>query len=83
MALLSDFGGFNDGVLIIPGTFMGIYAAICYQAELLRLTPINIKPGKMKNINLKRPLSSVLDSDEISEITNEVGKNSLVRTACL
>ena len=46
MELLADSGGFNDGVLIFPSAFMGVYAALVFQAELLKLIPIKDDPGK-------------------------------------
>ena len=83
MELLADFGGFNDGILIIPGFLMGMYTAIVYQAELLNLIPIKLQPGKMKAV--KEKLASnvkELHPLEISEIMDEVGKSSIVDVLC-
>ena len=40
MEALSDFGGFNDGVVIIPAIFMQIYSHKMYLQFLFALLPI-------------------------------------------
>ena len=40
MEALGDFGGFNDGVVIIPAIFMQIYSSKMYLQSLFSLLPI-------------------------------------------
>ena len=47
MAALGDFGGFNDGVLILPALLMQFYAQNMYLRHLFGILPI--KSGK-KNV---------------------------------
>ena len=42
MEALGDFGGFNDGVIIIPAIFMQIYSAKMYLQALFSLLPIKL-----------------------------------------
>ena len=42
MEALSDFGGFNDGIIFIPAIFMQIYSARMYMQALFSLLPIKL-----------------------------------------
>ena len=48
MTLLSDFGGFNDGVTLLPAILMGMYNAKMYYAAKTSLFPIKNKKGTEK-----------------------------------
>ena len=52
MEALGDFGGFNDGVVIIPALFMQIYSSKMYLQSLFSLLPIKQmkKPGDRKKM---------------------------------
>ena len=40
MALLGDFGGFNDGIVFIPAILMSIYSNKMYLMSLFALLPV-------------------------------------------
>ena len=51
MEALGDFGGFNDGVVIIPVIFMQIYSSRMYLQSLFALLPVKqtkISGGRVK-----------------------------------
>ena len=43
MAVLGDFGGFNDGIVLIPAILMSLYAQKMYMRELNSLLPVKMK----------------------------------------
>ena len=42
MAVLGDFGGFNDGIVFIPAILMSIYSNKMYLMSLFALLPVKI-----------------------------------------
>ena len=52
MNLLSDFGGFNDGVLLLPAILMGMYNGRMYYSALTSIFPIKNKARPKKKNNL-------------------------------
>ena len=40
MEALGDFGGFNDGILLIPAVIMQIYSSKMYLQHLFKLLPV-------------------------------------------
>ena len=40
MALLGDFGGFNDGIALIPAILMSIYSQKMFKRELFSFLPV-------------------------------------------
>ena len=52
MNLLSDFGGFNDGVTIIPAILMGMYNANQFYFAMAAIFPIKNKARPKKKNNL-------------------------------
>ena len=40
MAALGDFGGFNDGIILIPAIIMSIYSQKMFLQELFGLLPV-------------------------------------------
>ena len=45
MAALGDFGGFNDGVLLIPAILMSIYSKKMFSQELFTELPVESEPN--------------------------------------
>ena len=46
MTLMSDFGGFNDGIAIFPAILMTLYNGKMYDAEKTSVFPIKRKTAK-------------------------------------
>ena len=55
MTLLSDFGGFNDGVTLIPAILMSMYNAKMFNAAKASVFPIKYKsrPKSMNRLQKK------------------------------
>ena len=71
MNLLSDFGGFNDGVIIIPAILMGMYNANQFYFAMAAIFPVkNKKRPKKKNevqqkFATRDSLGTALDKEDI------------------
>ena len=81
MELLGDFGGFNDGVVIIPAIFMQIYSSKMYLQSLFALLPI--KQSKISG-NRKK-MKDKLDQEDSSpfELTEAETEMLDEKSGCL
>ena len=70
MEALSDFGGFNDGVLIIPAIFMQIYSSRMYLQSLFALLPVK----QTKISGDRKKMKDKLDQDSSPFELTETGK---------
>ena len=57
MELLGDFGGFNDGIVIIPAIFMQIYSQKMYLQSLFGLLPVKRRKNSDSRDKLKEKCS--------------------------
>ena len=57
MAALADFGGFNDGILILPALMMQLYAQKMYMRHLFGILPIK-SSGKNRNDNGRKKIEN-------------------------
>ena len=56
LSLLSDFGGFNDGVTLIPAVIMGIYNSKVFDTAKTSVFPVKRKSREKSKNNLKKKL---------------------------
>ncbi len=48
VALLADFGGFNDGLLLLVSAITGLYSQSMFQGKFASMFPTQKKPNKNK-----------------------------------
>ena len=58
MDFLSDFGGFNDGILIIPTVFFAFYSERVYQNDVYTQMPVKKKRKQRVNNQLQNKLAA-------------------------
>ena len=75
MALMSDFGGFNDGIAIFPAILMTIYNGKMYNAEKNSVFPIKRKAqrrgksnGLQKKFEAEDALGQALKAEDIKNL---------------
>ena len=78
MALMSDFGGFNDGIAIFPAILMTIYNGKMYNAEKNSVFPIKRKAqrrgknnGLQKKFEAEDALGQALKAEDIKNLQQE------------
>ena len=89
MAVLGDFGGFNDGIILLPTLFLTYYSQIVFQSAISK--ELLVKSKKKRNSRRKRrnTLQSRLASDqpingnqlgsrELNEIFEETNRSNLM-----
>ena len=67
--LLSDFGGFNDGLLLLPAVLMAFYAKRMFYADAYTTMPVKRKkrPEKPNSIHNKFASAVQGDSQKLEE----------------
>ena len=58
IGLLSDFGGFNDGIVLVPAIVMGFYNSRMYHSAKTSVFPIKRKSRPRKKSALQKKFSS-------------------------
>ena len=77
MTLLADFGGFNDGVSLLPALLMASYNARMFRAAQFSYFPIKrkSKPRKKNRVQRKfaqdKPLGQALAPEDIESMNKE------------
>ena len=74
MSLLGDFGGFNDGILLIPTAIMGYYSSYFFNRKVAEEVPVKKKRSKKKKHRtaLRQPLrDGKLSNEAINELHKE------------
>ena len=61
MAALSDFGGFNDGIILFPAIFMQVYSHKMYLQFLFGLLPTKSGDKSEGRKDMKRKLKPTND----------------------
>ena len=71
MTLMSDFGGFNDGIAIFPAILMTIYNGKMYDAEKTSVFPIKRKGSMGKNRHRNFQSGQALQPEDIKSMSKE------------
>ena len=61
MALLADFGGFNDGLLLLVSAITGIYSESMFQGKFASMLPVHNKLNKKKRQSQRKRDQTFLD----------------------
>lgn len=58
IGLLSDFGGFNDGIVLVPAVIMGFYNSRMYHSAKTSVFPIKRKSRPRYKSDLQKKFSA-------------------------
>ena len=94
MALLGDFGGFNDGVLFLPAILMAFYNSKMFYSDTATLLPIKHRhkaragmTSTEERFASEDSLGANLIQDDVDNISSEakvaqVKTNSWIKSLC-
>ena len=72
MALLGDFGGFNDGIILLPAILMSIYSSKIYTRELFSHLPVKSKSNYNSKSMIAKKLNENRSPFELTQLDSEM-----------